>query len=322
MTRSRTRQAAEGTNTKDSDAEKCNGRESGARPPLQELRLKDPARAHHSAVLPIHYKPAGREEKERYTGVIQKERKLKDPDFQRSLQSSGAAQAAAATLLFAQYDAGTAVCTSPTGLLLTCAHCIADADEDETGVGVKKWLLFASGHPVIARCVAWDPKRDLALLQIIAQRRMRPHPAIEAQDPDWHLKTNMLSSLPFLSIATSPPTPKVSLHCIGHPGSEDLEASTSGIETDYDVLHISSGRFLGMAKGQDPQDNSEIGALKHDCWTYWGHSGAPLVERREREWVLVGLHSSWDDQSGVRRGVGLEALREFLGEHVDGLEGS
>lgn len=50
----------------------------------------------------------------------------------------------------------------------------------------------------------------------------------------------------------------------------------------------------------------------HDCWTYWGHSGAPLMLRATGE--LVGLHSSWDDQSGMRRGVPLVALRAFLDE--------
>jgi len=44
------------------------------------------------------------------------------------------------------------------------------------------------------------------------------------------------------------------------------------------VLHISTGLSRGYASGQDAQDNLEIGALTHDCWTYWGHSGAPLVE--------------------------------------------
>lgn len=48
----------------------------------------------------------------------------------------------------------------------------------------------------------------------------------------------------------------------------------------------------------------------HDCWTYWGHSGAPLLERRTGQ--LVGLHSSWDEETGMRRGVGCEAIAGFL----------
>lgn len=126
--------------------------------------------------------------------------------------------------------------------------------------------------------------------------------------------TGGLSSI---DIAPQAPCVDSALVCIGHPGSEDLEASTSGIATDYDVLEISSGRFRGLANGQDPQDNSEIGALQHDCWTYWGQSGAPLIDGQGR---LIGLHSSWDDETGMRRGVALQAVRAFLVEWVYGLE--
>jgi hypothetical protein len=30
---------------------------------------------------------------------------------------------------------------------------------------------------------------------------------------------------------------------------------------------------------------------------------------------LVGLHSSWDEETGMRRGVPLEAIKEFLEEN-------
>jgi hypothetical protein len=100
------------------------------------------------------------------------------------------------------------------------------------------------------------------------------------------------------------------LACIGHPGSEDLQTSIPGIKTNFDVLHRSTGRFRGYAKGQNLQDNSEIGALKHDCWTYWGRSGAPLVDQLTGE--LVGIHSSWDEMTGMRRGIAWEAIIEFL----------
>ena len=86
----------------------------------------------------------------------------------------------------------------------------------------------------------------------------------------------------------------------------------SGIKTNFDVLHVSDGRFRGLAAGQDVQDNSEIGALMHDCWTYWGHSGAPLICAGQ----LIGLHSSWDNKTGMRRGVGVEAIQNFLEENI------
>lgn len=48
----------------------------------------------------------------------------------------------------------------------------------------------------------------------------------------------------------------------------------------------------------------------HDCWTYWGHSGAPILEVNKG--TLVGLHSSWDEETGMRRGVGGVAIVAFL----------
>lgn len=248
-----------------------------------------------------------------------------------------------ATLVFAQESAGTAVCISPRGLLLTCAHCIAQ-DEDEFATlaakakGTKKgggrrggggiYLLFASGQIVRAECVAWDPRRDLALLQIVAAQQ----PLITPASTTTPAASPYLWSFPYLELSPTPPAPNAPLLCIGHPGSEDLEASLPNQKTHYPILFVSEGCFRGLYPGQDVQDNSEIGALRHDCWTYWGHSGAPLIEQRKRATgkgrrevmdgggeqggKLVGLHSSWDEKTGMRRGVGWEAVRGFLDENT------
>lgn len=206
----------------------------------------------------------------------------------------------AATLIFASDSAGTAVCIGETGLLLTCGHCVAESEEESRPFtaqdGTHLWLLTSSGSVVHAKCVAWDGRRDLALLQVVGAQ-------IEsAKDVRFD----------YVSVASSICKRQTRLCCIGHPGSEDLEAEEAGIATDYPVLAISEGMFLGYAAGQDLQDNSEIGALKHDAWTYWGHSGAPLVNLSDG--TLIGLHSSWDDATGTRRGVGVEAINSFLSE--------
>lgn len=209
-------------------------------------------------------------------------------------------QAASATLVFAQEEAGTAICIAADGLLLTCSHCIAE-EESDPNCEEPKWLLFASGLVVQARCVAFDRKRDLALLQITAAESTNSSPSSAGNAPQ---------EFPFARIATKPPVLSAPLVCVGHPGSEDLEASRPGVKTGYDVLHVSAGKYRGLAHRQDVHDNSEIGALKHDCWTYWGHSGAPLFEQSTG--LLVGLHSSWDDRTGMRRGINLDAVRAFL----------
>jgi S1-C subfamily serine protease len=206
--------------------------------------------------------------------------------------------AVSSTLVFAQEEAGTAVCVSPSGLLLTCAHCVAD-DDEEPGPEALHWLLFASGRTVAARCVAWDERRDLALLRVVAAQA---GPTGEAGGP-----------FPYVEVAEIGRSLGDKFVCVGHPGSEDFEAEEPGVQTGYDVLHLSTGTFRGYAEGQDLQDNSEIGALQHDCWTYWGHSGAPLFERRSGR--LVGLHSSWDDETAMRRGVALEAILAFMHEN-------
>ncbi|KAK1727557.1 trypsin-like cysteine/serine peptidase domain-containing protein [Colletotrichum acutatum] len=202
-------------------------------------------------------------------------------DVPEDMEKKGLASSVMATLVFAQEEAGTAVCISPKGILLTCSHCIAETIDDFDG-SKSHWLLFASGQVVEARALAWDGRRDLALLKVTS-----------AQQPP-----------PPSGPTSSPP----------HPGgSEDFEAAVPGTKTDYDVLHLSTGTFRGCAEGQDPQDNSDIGALMHSCWTYWGHSGAPLVDRKTG--TLVGLHSSWDDETGMRRGVAWEAISGFLEEN-------
>jgi hypothetical protein len=216
--------------------------------------------------------------------------------------------AVAATLVFAQPEAGTAVCVDPSGLLLTCSHCVAETASD-LDPAKTHWLLFASGTIVAARCVAWDGRSDLALLRVIATQQG------PCQTQDGGLSVSFSFLFPAVAVADRPPKLGAKLVCVGHPGSEDLEAARPGVRTGYDVLHLSEGRYRGCAEGQDPGDNSEIGALKHDCWTYWGHSGAPLLERSGGR--LVGLHSSWDDDTGMRRGVPLETIREFLEKNME-----
>lgn len=214
------------------------------------------------------------------------------PVNSQTVQSDATANPTAATLVFAQQEAGTAVCISPSGILLTCSHCVAE-DESQLLWSQTHWLIFSSGDVVGAKTIAWDAKRDLALLMIT--------------------KTSSKSTMfPYSFLSADPPKISSKLLCIGHPAAEDLEAPLSGTKTGYDTLVLSTGKFHGLAAEQDPHNNEEIGALMHSCWTYWGHSGAPLVDGRSGS--LIGLHSSWDDQTGMRRGIPFEALLGFLQE--------
>jgi hypothetical protein len=201
-----------------------------------------------------------------------------------------------ATLIFAQYEAGTAVCIGPAGWVLTCAHCFGDSEEEYENSNKRRWLLFYTGLAVQVECRVWDDRRDLALLKIIA---------IESSEEG-------APTFAWVPVATDKPPYRLPIICIGQPGRDDLEA-TSSRRTKYHLVEISHGCFQGMVEGVDPQDNSEIGTLMHDAWTYWGHSGAPLL--RESDGALVGLHSSWDDETAMRHGIPHVAIKGFLREN-------
>ncbi|GIJ90255.1 hypothetical protein Asppvi_009208 [Aspergillus pseudoviridinutans] len=215
-----------------------------------------------------------------------------------------AVQALSSTLIFAQHEAGTAVCIHPAGWLLTCAHCFGET-EAEWRSNRRKWLLYFTGEAVQAECVAWDARRDLALARIIALECLPPAAS----------QGTLIPSFACVPLATPSASLRSEILCIGQPGADDLESSAPR-KTAYDLIEISEGRLRGLIPGADPHDNEEIGTLKHDAWTYWGHSGAPLV--RLTDGVLLGLHSSWDDTTAMRHGVPLVALREFLRERFPG----
>ncbi|KAL8789765.1 MAG: hypothetical protein Q9213_001016 [Squamulea squamosa] len=200
-----------------------------------------------------------------------------------------------ATLIFTSYEAGTAVCIHPDGWILTCAHCIGES-EKEWRANSRRWLLFYTGTAIQAECCAWNWTLDSALLRIIFLE-------------DLGVGKASLTTFPYTKIATSLPRRHEAIICIGQPGRDDLE-STRKRKTTYNLVEVSEGRFRDMVPGVDPCDNSEIGSLKHDAWTYWGHSGAPLI--RAEDSTLVGLHSSWDEKTLMRHGVPLEAIRHFL----------
>ncbi|KAI1864036.1 uncharacterized protein JN550_009056 [Neoarthrinium moseri] len=249
------------------------------------------------SILPLDLKSTHTKLNPKDHGLLKKKQEwLKTYDINVPKQFKKHQRVAEATLVFSQEEAGTAICISPEGLLLTCAHCIAE-NEDDLDKSQTHWLLFCSGLAVAAKCTAWDARRDLALLQVVAAQSFVP-----------------AEGFPSARIACAAPETDSRIICIGHPGSEDLEASHTGIKTNYDVLSCSTGCYRGCASGQDPHDNSEIGALMHDAWTYWGHSGAPLFCLKTGQ--LMGLHSSWDAETGMRRGVSLVAIRQFVHESM------
>ncbi|EEH37970.1 AT hook motif family protein [Paracoccidioides lutzii Pb01] len=227
---------------------------------------------------------------------------LDAPSTRASLPDAHLQNALAASLIFAQHEAGSAVCIDPAGWVITCAHCFGDTYEDYSTSSKTRWLLFYDGQAVLAECRVWDAKRDLALLKIVAAESDAAGAYVDGS-------AAMGASFPFVTLCPGKSTVKTPIICIGQPGSEDLESATAR-KTEYNLIEVSRGALRGTTPGVDLCDNSEIGTLKHDAWTYWGHSGAPLL--RVVDGGLVGLHSSWDGETGMRHGVPLVAIESFL----------
>ena len=165
----------------------------------------------------------------------------------------------AATLIFAQYECGTAICVSPHGDILTCAHCL---DEDAPAVGIFKLLLFSSGLLVLASSVKVDVVADVALLRILG-----------VLDEHGTLDSSPRYDYPHVSLASQSPILGAALTCYGQPGRDDLESEKSR-KTSYDCLCLSTGFYRGCAKG-DVMDNSEIGS----CSIRVGLTGGTAARR-------------------------------------------
>lgn len=210
--------------------------------------------------------------------------------------------ALASTLIFAQELAGSAICIDSAGWILSCSHCFAEYPEDYAADSKRRWLLYYTGLAVQVECRAWDEKRDLALCKIIA-----------VELPSG-VKAGEIPAFSHVPLSKNPPALKSDIICIGQPGRDDLESDRPR-KTKYNLVEVSEGKYHGIAPRADPQDNDEIGSLMHDAWTYWGHSGAPLLSEDKGE--LIGLHSSWDYKTGMRRGIPLVAIEAFLEENKE-----
>lgn len=184
--------------------------------------------------------------------------------------------------------------------MLTCSHCFCDFKYEYQADSKRRWLLSYTGLAVQIECRFWDSKRDLALCKIIA---------IESDVG----KSGDVATFHYVRLASSAPRVKSSVICIGQPGADDLESKVAR-RTKYNLVEVSEGTFRGLVRDVDPQDNSDIGAMMHDAWTYWGHSGVPLLRSEDK--ALIGLHSSWDDQTAMRHGIPLAAIQEFLQQHL------
>ncbi|GKT95909.1 AT hook domain-containing protein [Colletotrichum tofieldiae] len=62
--------------------------------------------------------------------------------------------------------------------------------------------------------------------------------------------SSIIPTVPVHHTLAHPATLQTRLICIGHPGSEDLEAADPGTKTDYGVLHLSIGTFRAAPRAR------------------------------------------------------------------------
>lgn len=191
-----------------------------------------------------------------------------------------------------QEEAGSAVRVSETHVL-TCAHCISE--DPEPALGQTRVLLFASGVWAVGRCVAFDQTKDLALLALLC--------ASESSTPAPRFPVAAASRVKY----------PVRVACVGNPSEFDLESDEKDATTEFTppVFHTSLGRISGSTRSD--RLGLGLGSMQHSAWTYWGHSGAPLLGQ---EGQLLGLHNSWDEERGTRHCVSAREIAEFLAEHT------
>ena len=247
-----------------------------------------------------------------------------------------------AVVHFVQAGSGTGVSIGG-GRVLTCAH-VVDAREDDSmdeddcpeRVGRKKLLMFASGRTFIAECAAVcetaDGTKDVALLALGAELQVSSLPTSQTAATiagagtaarEAHAADSRAHGLPAAALADEAVSFGERLFCIGNPSNVDLESLTEGgTEFEPPTWHASVGRCEGyLDTAVQAEGESEAGEnsatvcvqtgtyLQHSCWTYWGHSGAPLFNEQGR---VSGLHCAWDDQTGMRHAQKLQHLVEVI----------
>lgn len=227
-----------------------------------------------------------------------------------------------AVVHFVQSGSGTGVHIGH-GLILTCAHVVNSQDDDDDEVpmrlGRRKLIMFPSGHVFIVRCVSVVESEDGSGCQDVAVMALECEVGLEAE-PDAkckrkpHQVARASLSLPWARVASTRAKAGKQLFCIGNPSNVDLESARKGkLDFTPPAWHASVGQCQGYrptpggALCGESVNLEQDGFLLHSCWTYWGHSGAPLFDA---DAGVVGLHCAWDDTTGMRLAQRLENLIE------------
>ena len=193
---------------------------------------------------------------------------------------------------------GSAVCIHEQGYILTCGHAAPPYEDDNTK---ESLYIFPSGQIIKTITLDKDEKIDLALLKIV-----------EIYQNNKFVKVNPKNKFPYAKIKTPEnglnEKPRKNIFCIGNPGFIMYDEEGNLDKKEYKPFWISFGKIKGYLKDQIYCKN-DLGPLIHNCWTYWGHSGAPLFNF---DGELIGMHNSWNEKNADRHGNSLLGINKFL----------
>ena len=194
---------------------------------------------------------------------------------------------------------GTAVCINEKGYILTCSHA-APPFEDEKNK--ESLFIFPNGEIIKAITLEKDEQLDLALLKII-----------EIYEDDKFIKIDKFPEKKFIYSKIKSSSIKneeigKNIFCIGNPCFTMYDDFGKLEKNNYKPFWISFGKIKGYMK-DEIYGNNDLGPLIHDCWTYWGHSGAPIFNINGE---IVGMHNSWNERNANRHGISLLGIIKFI----------
>ena len=111
-----------------------------------------------------------------------------------------------------------------------------------------------------------------------------------------------------------------SIFAVGNPCDIDLETEAGTPRRNgFYPFHVSEGRLESKISLQQCKKDG-LGRQIHSAWTYWGHSGCPLIGmltgKNGLEPLILSVHNSWDDRNGNRHGISLDEISNFVGRNL------
>ena len=194
---------------------------------------------------------------------------------------------------------GTAVCINEKGYILTCSHAVPPFEDDKNK---ESLYIFPNGEIIKALTLEKDDQLDLALLKII-----------EIYENEKFIKIQNIPEKKFIysnikSIPKENEKVGEKVFCIGNPGFAMYDDNGKFEKNHYKPFWISFGKIKGYI-GDGIYCKNELGPLIHNCWTYWGHSGAPIFNSNGK---IIGMHNSWNERNADRHGNSLLGISKFI----------